>query len=64
VTFTKQDAVTFLLGLGAAVLVVVAEALLQPEGLFVDAGAWLRALAIGVLAAVGRYLVTRLAERP
>lgn len=62
-TVTRQDLVTFALGLGAAVLVAVGEALVESEGLFADPEAWLRAAAAGVLAAAGRYLVTELTER-
>jgi hypothetical protein len=61
--FTREDATTFLIGLLAAAVVALGHALteLSPESL-VDPRVWLINLAVGVAAATGRYLTTRLAE--
>lgn len=62
-TFSKQDAITFLIGLGAAILITVAEALIDAEAIR-DIGweTWGTNLAIGLASAAGRYLVTYLAQ--
>ncbi|HEX9841548.1 MAG TPA: hypothetical protein VGC20_02315 [bacterium] len=70
-TFTKQDALTFVLGLGAAVLFELGLQLLALSGLlqgYLDGGMeidWTRfgvGVAIAELTAVGRYLTTRIPE--
>lgn len=62
--FTKQDALTFLIGAAIAVSFVLGEALIKLEGeVVVDWQVWARDLGIGSLVALGRYLTTRLAER-
>ncbi|KKL88305.1 hypothetical protein LCGC14_1926050 [marine sediment metagenome] len=61
--FTKQDALTFGLGLGAALLIVLGEALIRlEEDVVVDISVWGRGLLVGILGATGRYLVTRIPE--
>lgn len=61
--FTKQDALTFGLGLGAALLIVLGEALISlEESIVVDLSTWMRSLLIGFAGALGRYLVTRIPE--
>lgn len=63
-TFTRQDALTFLIGLGAGALVVVGQALLELDSdTTTDLGIWARNLLTGLAAATGRYLVTELAQR-
>jgi hypothetical protein len=62
-TFTKQDALTFLIGLAAALLIVLGEALVRSEELFDDPEKWAIGLGAGLLAAAGRYLVTELTQR-
>lgn len=62
-TFTKQDALTFVLGLGAALLITVGEALVNAEAIReLGWSEWGTNLGIGILAATGRYLVTRIPE--
>ena len=61
--FTKQDALTFGLGLGAAVLIVLGEALIRlEESVVIDLLVWARDLLVGLAGAIGRYLVTRIPE--
>lgn len=61
--FTKQDALTFGLGLVAALLVVLGEALIRlEEDVVIDLSVWGRDLLVGVLGAMGRYLITRVPE--
>lgn len=62
-TFTRQDAATFLIGLGAALLVVLGEALVRSQELFDDPEKWAMSLCAGLLAAAGRYLVTEVTRR-
>jgi len=63
VKFTKQDALTFGLGLVAALLVVLGEALIRlEEDVVIDLSVWGRDLLVGVLGAMGRYLITRVPE--
>ena len=61
--FTKQDALTFGLGLGAALLIVLGEALIRlEESVVIDLSVWGRDLLVGLAGAMGRYLVTRIPE--
>ena len=61
--FTKQDALTFGLGLGAALFIVLGEALITfEEEVITDLSIWGRDLLVGFLAATGRYLITRIPE--
>ncbi|KKM14362.1 hypothetical protein LCGC14_1706870 [marine sediment metagenome] len=61
--FTKQDALTFGLGLGAAVLIVLGEVLIRlEESVVIDLSVWARDLLVGLAGAIGRYLVTRIPE--
>lgn len=62
-TFTKQDAITFLVGLGAALLVTLAQSLIDTQSLTEDPSRWAISLGTGLLAAAGRYLITVLAQR-
>jgi len=63
VRFTKQDALTFGLGLGAALIIVLGEALIRlEESIVIDLSVWARDLLVGFAGAVGRYLVTRVPE--
>jgi len=63
VKFTKQDALTFGLGLGAALLIVLGEALVSlEEDVVIDLSVWGRDLLVGLTAALGRYLITRVPE--
>ena len=61
-TFTRQDLVTFLIGLTVALGVTVGQALvtLEPD---VSLGEWARNLLIGLGTSTGRYLLTELAQR-
>jgi TRAP-type C4-dicarboxylate transport system permease small subunit len=61
--FGKQDAITFLLGAGVALLFTLGEALVRSEELADDPAAWLVNLGIGLGAALGRYLMTELVQR-
>ncbi len=61
--FTKQDALTFGMGLVAALLIVLGEALISlEEEVVIDLSVWVRDLLVGLAAAIGRYLVTRIPE--
>lgn len=63
-TLTKQDLVTFAIGLGAAVLLQIGVALAQLDASHMqDWGAWGSGFGVGILSAAGRYLVTELTER-
>lgn len=63
-TFTRQDATTFAIGLGAGALVVIGQALITLDSdATTDLGIWTRNLATGLASATGRYLVTELAQR-
>lgn len=62
-TFTRQDVYTFLIGAAVAMLLVVGESLTQAEGLFTDSGKWLSHFAVGLLTALGRYILTEFAQR-
>ena len=61
-TFTRQDLVTFLIGMLVALGVTEGEALvtLEPD---VALGVWARNLLIGLGTSCGRYLLTELAQR-
>lgn len=62
-TFTWQDALTFLIGLVAALAVTLGEALISLEDLPVSEwDTWAIATVSGLLAAAGRYLATRIPE--
>ncbi|KKL81398.1 hypothetical protein LCGC14_1995150 [marine sediment metagenome] len=61
--FTKQDALTFGLGLLAALVIVLGEALIAlEEQVVIDLEIWARDLLVGLGAGLGRYLVTRVPE--
>lgn len=61
--FTKQDLLTFGLGLGAALSVTVGEALINLEQqITIDWETWGYSLGVGMLASTGRYLATRVPE--
>lgn len=61
--FTKQDALTFGMGLAAALIIVLGEALISlEESVIVDWAVWSRGLLVGLAGAMGRYLVTRVPE--
>lgn len=63
-TVSRQDVLTFLIGLGAAVAIQVGAALVQLDGNQVtDWGQWGISLATGAAAAAGRYVVTELTQR-
>ena len=62
-SFTRQDAVTFGVGLAAALLVTLGEALVRSGELAEDPGKWAVGLGTGLAAAAGRYLVTELTQR-
>ena len=62
-TFTKQDGLTFLIGLVASLVMVVGEALVRSEELLDDPEKWAIGLGAGLLAAAGRYIVTELTQR-
>lgn len=62
-TFTKQDGLTFLIGLAAALAVTLGEALIRFEDGGIDLETWATALLTGLIAASGRYVVTWLAQR-
>lgn len=66
-TFTRQDAITFLLGLGAALGITVAEILVGIGDQSFEEVDWgtagvLGNLVIGLLTATGRYLATRIPD--
>lgn len=57
--FTKQDALTFLIGLTAAALLAVGEVLVKLEGSdSININQLFVGLAVGLLSAIGRYLAT------
>lgn len=60
--FTKEDFWTFIMGLGATLLVVLASALIEVSDI-TDIEVWARGLVIGLVTATGRYLRTYLVER-
>ena len=61
--FTKQDALTFGMGLVAALIIVLGEALISlEEDVIIDLEVWVRDLLVGLAGAMGRYLVTRIPE--
>lgn len=60
---TRQDLYTFLIGLGAAVLYEFGTRAVDSEAIVSDPHAWAGSLAVGLLSAVGRYLVTYLTQR-
>lgn len=63
-TFSKQDLVTFLVGLAAACAITFGEALVMLETTPIeDLGLWARNLGVGLAGAAGRYLVTELTQR-
>lgn len=62
--FTRQDLVTFAVGLGAALALTLGEALVQLDsGVVEDWGLWARNLGVGFASAAGRYLLTELTQR-
>lgn len=61
--FTWQDALTFLIGLVAALAVTLGEALIALDEIPVSEwDTWAIATLAGLLAATGRYLTTRIPE--
>ena len=62
-TFTRQDALTFLIGLAAALAITLAEALVRSQEITDDPEKWAIGLGTGLLAATGRYLLTELTQR-
>lgn len=57
--FTKQDALTFLIGLTAAALLAVGEVLVKLDGAeTIDVDQLFVGLAVGLLSAIGRYFAT------
>lgn len=62
--FGRQDAITFGIGLVAALAIQAGTALVQLDGAPVsDWGAWAISLGTGLLTAAGRYVVTELTQR-
>lgn len=61
--FTMQDLYTFLIGLGVSIAVPFAGALIQAEAIFEDPVTWAIALAVGVISAAGRYILTEITQR-
>ena len=64
-TFTRSDLTTFLIGAAVAVVISVAEIAVGLEGqdfAAIDWGGVGGNMAIGVVTALGRYLLTRLPE--
>lgn len=61
--FTKQDALTFLIGIAVAIAWEVGVALANAEALFADPAEALVKLGIGISGAAGRYLLTYLTQR-
>jgi hypothetical protein len=57
---TKQDALTFAIGLAAGVSFEVADALLASDQLFANTTDWVKTLGAGVAAATGRWIATYL----
>lgn len=62
-SFTRQDLFTFLIGMGAAILVPLAEALIRSQEIVDDPIKWGIAVGTGMLTAIGRYLLTELTQR-
>ena len=62
--FERQDAITFGIGLGAALALAVGQALVQFDAAAVqdDPGPFLTGLATAAVTSLGRYLVTRVPE--
>lgn len=61
--FTKQDGITFLIGAAAALVFTLAQAFIDTASLIEDPSTWLTNLGVGLLGALGRYLVTELTQR-
>lgn len=61
--FTLQDLWTFLIGLVVAVVWEVGNALVTSADAFEDFNKWLALLAVGILTAAGRYILTYLTQR-
>ncbi len=62
-TFTKHDAATFLIGLGAALAITLGEALITADTIAADPAKWAIGVGTGLATAAGRYIVTQLAAR-
>ena len=62
-TFSKQDAVTFLVGLVVSALFVVGEALVQSEAIAENPTQALFTFLTGLGTATGRYIITFLTQR-
>lgn len=61
--FTKQDAITFGIGLGVALVFQTGVALASAGDQVSDVGAWALSLGTGLVTAAGRYIVTYFTER-
>ena len=63
--FTKQDSVTFAIGLAATVVLVFAQAMIKADMLEIVDNPWpvLAALSTNLLQSIGRYLITELTQR-
>lgn len=62
-TFSRQDFITFGIGLGVALAFAVGEAFLSSADAAEDPVRWLVKLLIGLGVATGRYITTQLTER-
>lgn len=62
-TWTRQDAITFGIGLGVAVLFQVGTSLMQSGDQVSDGWTWARSFGTGLTTAAGRYIVTELTQR-
>jgi hypothetical protein len=60
--FTRQDLVTFAVGLGVALAVTLGEALVNADTVE-DWTTWARNLGIGFATAAGRYMLTEISQR-
>lgn len=61
--FTLQDLATFAIGLVVALSFEVGSALIQADDAFADFNVWANGVAIALLTATGRYLLTYLTQR-
>lgn len=63
IPFTWQDFYTFAIGAVVAVLFELGSALVQSQQAFDDFSKWSISLAVALLTALGRYLLTYLTQR-